>query len=292
MIEWTGIEVLYWFQSLRESAPPIQSFFLLISSSVIYLAMPLMIACVFYWLVDKRAGEIISLSFISAMVFASLAKFGIAQPRPWDIDPNLEKLPWTHANGYSCPSGHAAITSSAFGATALLGGSRKVAIAMVILIILVSLSRIVLGVHTPLDVAIGLLIGLVSIPLASKAVDLSYRSDGMFYLVHAIYIVIFTVLFIITGILWGASLWEALQYSGFVYGLAIARILEHAFVRFEIRDWSNKEKLLRYFAGMLIGATLLLAPSAYIPTVGNIIGGFLIMLWCFCIYPWVMVRSS
>ena len=67
MIEWCGIDTLYWFQSVRESIPFLEDFFLAVSSSPVYLALPMMIACAFYWMVDKRKGEVILLSFVPAM---------------------------------------------------------------------------------------------------------------------------------------------------------------------------------------------------------------------------------
>jgi len=73
-----------------------------------------------------------------------------------------------HSEGYSFPSGHALIAVSIYGALIFIILKRvkvnwlKYALSalLVILILLISLSRIYLGVHYPTDVAAGLFLGI------------------------------------------------------------------------------------------------------------------------------------
>ena len=292
MIEWCGIDTLYWFQSVRESIPFLEDFFLAVSSSPVYLALPMMIACAFYWMVDKRKGEVILLSFVPAMVFTKMAKFAIDQPRPWDIDSNIDRVPRAKIDGPACPSGHTTISTSAFGSIALVGNNRKLTVVMVVLIILVINARLFLCVHTPLDVTVGLIVGIAAIIVSWKAVELSYRNDAMFYLVELLYGAFFTCIFILAILVWDAGRQDVLTDIGFVYGLLLGRALEHKYLNYEPKDYPNKEKILRYCAGMLVGATLLLAPAYFFHAIGACVGAFLIMLWSVFLYPRILTRSS
>ena len=291
MIEWTGIEVLYWFQAVRDSVPFLQDFFLLVSSKSVYLALPMMVACFFYWMVDKRKGEIICLSFISSMVVATMVKFGMGQPRPWEIDPDIERVS-SYDNDPSCPSGHTAITTSALGSAALLYGKSVFSAVMITVIVLTIFARLFLCVHTPLDIVAGLTVAVVVSILVWRAVDISYRDDRSFLLINISFAVMFAILFAVSYLLWQTPVDILLNDVGFVFGVVLGRLLEHRYVGYEAFKRSDRDVFVQYCVGMLIGAAILLVPHAVLPVIGGGIGGFLIMIWSFVIYPSVMMRRK
>ncbi len=93
----------------------------------------------------------------SADLVAQALKLATAQPRPFERTPELEPL-LEAAVGASFPSGHAA--TSFAGAVFLARLTGRGAPALLALAVLVSLSRIYVGVHYPLDVLAGALLGV------------------------------------------------------------------------------------------------------------------------------------
>ena len=287
---WTGIEILYWFQDVRASCPFLEDFFVAVSSRPVYLAVPIMIALCFYWCVDKRSGEKILLGCISAMVAAMNVKYGIGQPRPWKMDPDILFVESANVNGPSLPSGHTAMTASAFGSAAILGRNRLFAAIMIALTILVIMARLFLCVHTPLDILVGLVFALVFTYLSWKAVDYSYRGDREYHLVSLAYILFFTALLVIVLTLWNVDLQTALEYPGFIFGAIVGRELEHRFVGFTVPDVGLRSKIVICTAGGLSGFLVLMIPIILIPEAGIFVGGILMMVWTICVYPMVLKK--
>ena len=96
-------------------------------------------------------------------------------PRPWVKDPNFTIVESAReaASGYSFPSGHTQVAVGLYGGIARVTDKLWLRIAMIALALLVGLSRMYLGVHTPADVlvslAIGTLLVLAGYPLFRKA---------------------------------------------------------------------------------------------------------------------------
>ena len=96
-------------------------------------------------------------------------------PRPWVKDPNFTIVESAReaASGYSFPSGHTQVAVGLYGGVARVTGKTWLRIAMIVLALLVGLSRMYLGVHTPADVLVSVGIAAVLIfagcPLLRKA---------------------------------------------------------------------------------------------------------------------------
>ncbi|MBR4033715.1 MAG: phosphatase PAP2 family protein, partial [Clostridia bacterium] len=96
-------------------------------------------------------------------------------PRPWVKDPNFTIVESAReaASGYSFPSGHTQTSVGLFGGIALRFKNRAVRMISIALCILVPLSRMYLGVHTPADIGVSVVIALILIfalsPLFKKA---------------------------------------------------------------------------------------------------------------------------
>ncbi|KJH68538.1 phosphatase PAP2 family protein [Chromobacterium violaceum] len=104
----------------------------------------------------------------AAIALAALLKAGFAVPRPPLVLPRgsvdlLDRLP---GNG-SFPSGHA-MAAAALATFAWRGAGWGRAAAWLPLVGLVMLSRIAIGVHWPLDLAVGALLGWVTMRLALR----------------------------------------------------------------------------------------------------------------------------
>ena len=91
-------------------------------------------------------------------------------------DPNftIVESARAEATGYSFPSGHTQSSVGIFGALARWNKQRWLRVLCIVLCVLVPLSRMYLGVHTPADVGVSIVVALVLIfgiyPVIQKAV--------------------------------------------------------------------------------------------------------------------------
>jgi len=125
----------------------------------------MLIAIILFWCVDKRRGYfVLSVGFLGT-VLNQFLKLAFRIPRPWVKDPSFEIVESARegAGGYSFPSGHTQNVAGTFGSLVATAKQRWLRITGIVIIALVSLSRMYLGVHTPLDVGVSLLIALVMI---------------------------------------------------------------------------------------------------------------------------------
>ena len=109
-----------------------------------------------YWCLDKRAGLRVGLCYFAGGWMGQLLKLVFLVPRPFLLNEALtpHEAAVGSATGYSFPSGH---TSGAVSMAMGLGLSYKKALLWVLMalyVALVGLSRLYLGVHTPLDVGV------------------------------------------------------------------------------------------------------------------------------------------
>lgn len=156
------MEFLYFLQQLRSPVPDA------IFSALTHLgeeSVFLMLALLIFWCVDKQQGYyVLTVSFVGLSLNQFL-KLLCRIPRPWVLDPNFPIVEEARAaaTGYSFPSGHTQNAVNVFGSIARSTRRRSVQISCVVLILLVALSRMYLGVHTPLDVVTSLGIGTLLI---------------------------------------------------------------------------------------------------------------------------------
>lgn len=100
----------------------------------------------------RRAALFLLTAVLGGWALSTILKLIVARPRP-DLIPALD-----HVSTYSFPSGHAWNGMVVFGAIALVAppGARRWALAGAgLLILMIGLSRVVLGVHWPSDVVAG-----------------------------------------------------------------------------------------------------------------------------------------
>ena len=165
---------LYWLESIRN--PVLDA----IMSTITHLGEEtffLIIALLIFWCVDKKRGYTLMLVGFIGIIINQLLKLLFRIPRPWVKDPNFTVVDSAveEATGYSFPSGHTQNTVDTFGCVARGTKHLWLRITCIVIIVLVSLSRMYLGVHTPLDVLVSLGIGALLIlfvyPLIEKALD-------------------------------------------------------------------------------------------------------------------------
>lgn len=163
------MEFLYWLEGIR--MPGLNELMLTITHLGEETAF-LVLALVFFWCVDKKRGYLLmSVGFLGTMA-NQFMKLWFRVPRPWVLDPDFTILEAAReaATGYSFPSGHTTSAVATFGSIAVTAKNRKSFWTCVVLAVLVGLSRMYIGVHTPADVLVGALTSVVLILMLRRVV--------------------------------------------------------------------------------------------------------------------------
>ena len=156
------MELLYFFEKIR--VPVLNEFMLVITMLGEETAF-LVIALVMFWCVDKYIGYYtLSVGFVGTIV-NQFMKLWFRIPRPWVLDSNFTILEQAReaASGYSFPSGHTQSAFGTFGSIAYTCKNKIIKVLAIIIPVLVGLSRMYIGVHTPLDVGVSVLVAIALI---------------------------------------------------------------------------------------------------------------------------------
>lgn len=123
----------------------------------------LMIALILFWCVNKYWGYYILSVGFAGVVTNQFLKLTFRIPRPWVLDENFTILEQAReaATGYSFPSGHTQSAVGTFGGIAYTTKNKMLRILCVVLAVLVAFSRMYIGVHTPKDVIVSVMIGAI-----------------------------------------------------------------------------------------------------------------------------------
>lgn len=130
----------------------------------------LLIPAFIYWCLNKRSGLFILFSYKLSQTINSLVKLTACIYRPWVRDPRI--IPAGDsiktAGGYSFPSGHTMTFTPIYGGLIAFTKNKLVRFVCVALILVTAFSRNYLGVHTPQDVIVGILLGVLSVYIGHK----------------------------------------------------------------------------------------------------------------------------
>ncbi len=131
----------------------------------------------FFWCIDKLEGYYLLTVGLSGTVINQFLKLIFRVPRPWVKDPQftIVESARAEATGYSFPSGHTQSAVGIFAAIARWHRKAVVRVSCIVLCVLVPLSRMYLGVHTPLDVGVSVIVALLLVfgfyPIVRKAME-------------------------------------------------------------------------------------------------------------------------
>ena len=152
--------LLYWFESIRTPVlDTVMSLVTRLGEETFFMIAALFV----FWCWDKRRGYYLLAVGFAGTLASQWLKIACRVPRPWVIDPDFTIVESAReaATGYSFPSGHTQCAVGYLGGIARFTGRLWVRVVCIVLALLVAVSRMYLGVHTPADVGVSLLISLV-----------------------------------------------------------------------------------------------------------------------------------
>ena len=143
---------------------------------------------VVFWCVEKYQGYYLLCTGFIGTVINQFLKMLFRIPRPWVLDPKFTIVESAReaATGYSFPSGHTQTSVGLFGGLARWNRPLVLRIVMIALCVLIPLSRLYLGVHTPLDVSVSIGIALLLIFVLAPIFRRAEHSPRLMYSVMAV----------------------------------------------------------------------------------------------------------
>ena len=168
------MNVLYWLESIR--TPALDGFFSLITK-LGDETMFIVAAIVVFWCFSKKSGYYLMAAGVCGTVVNQTLKITCRVPRPWVKDPGFTIVESAReaATGYSFPSGHTQNGVVVWGGIARITRAKALRVLGIAVAVLVGLSRMYLGVHTPADVSVAAVCGVILVlglyPVFDKSDD-------------------------------------------------------------------------------------------------------------------------
>lgn len=278
----------------------------------------------FYWCLNKGLGADLGVLLVSSGFINSALKALFKLPRPFWRDPALQL---SYETTFSLPSGHAQNSTTIFGYLAWRlaeedGKTRGRSLSwigvalLVMLIVLISISRVYLGVHFPGDVLWGAVVGagIVAVyawlkpRLLPRLHELSVGTHVLLALITAAFILGLEVSLLSVPFgpgptfgefypeAWGATLDSAGTLAGLAFGLWVGLALEMRYVRFAVQGpfW---KRALRYLVGVgglfviWMGLRLIFPQEPLAVGLAlRVVRYACAMLWAIAGWPWLFVR--
>lgn len=266
-------------------------------------------AVVVFWCVSKWEGYYLMTIAFCGTVLNQFLKLICRVPRPWVRDPNftIVESARAEATGYSFPSGHTQNAIGLFGGMARWGGRRWVRLGLTALALVIAFSRMYLGVHTPADVGVSLVLAAVLVlglyPLMRRAQE---KPRYMGYVLAAMLVV--SGAFVVFVEAYGFSadtdaenlasgIGNAWKMLGAVAGMTLAWLLDRRYIHFETQAvwWVQVIKVAVGMALLLAIKSGLKAPLLALLGHGGLAGGvryFLLVLVAGAVWPLVFRPMS
>lgn len=149
-------------------------------------------AIVVFWCLNKSCGYYMMTVGFAGTIINQFLKLWFRIPRPWVKDPNftIVESARAEATGYSFPSGHTQNAFAVFGSPARFFKNTALRIVFIFLIALTAFSRMYVGVHTPLDVGVSLIVGTILVFVIYPFFRDMDKSPKKVYIIFSIFIVL------------------------------------------------------------------------------------------------------
>lgn len=292
------MDVLRFLESIR--LPALDTLMQLITEGGGELVF-MVLAITVFWCIDKRCGYYIFTVGFFGTIINQFLKLAFRIPRPWVLDPNFTIVESARAGatGYSFPSGHTQNAVGTFGGLARYTKKRWVRVVCIVLAVLIPFSRMYLGVHTPLDVVVSVLVALVLLfafyPLFSSD---ERQSRAMWYVLAAVIVLAaaylaFVLVYAFPADIDADNLAEGTKTAFTMAGAVLGLLAVYAADRYKLQ-FDTRAPLLGQILKLVLGLALLVAIKAGLKApLHALFGGyfadlvryFLMVLFAGCVWP-------
>lgn len=245
------------------------------------------------WCCDKKKGYAICSSLLTSLVTMGVIKAIVRAPRPFQVLPEIEGKRLSTATGYSFPSGHTTTAGAFYSSCALAVRRRSLSIWCAVAIFLVGISRMYLGVHWPIDVVGGLILGITISFVTYRLYETMFDTPKTLFVYSLCVGTLGTVAALVMTIILAMGKGDAVALTDLMKVLALAGggyfgfILEQKCVDYVV-DGTKGRKVARYLIGIIV-LVLIMGSKAVLPS--HIFFGFLRYLlcgfWATGLYPFV-----
>jgi len=149
------MDVIIFLQNLGDWLEPVMQFFTFLGFEEFYLlVMPAI-----YWCFDTVMGARLALMLVATTGLNAVLKLALHSPRPFWVFDQVRAM--SSETSFGIPSGHAQNAVGLWGAWSHSMKRRWAWIAAIVVAFLIGLSRLYLGMHFPIDVLSGWLVGAI-----------------------------------------------------------------------------------------------------------------------------------
>jgi membrane-associated phospholipid phosphatase len=306
-----SLQVTHWLQSNYPQAEPIFSAVSVIGRVEIYLIVLTLI----YWCLEKRLGATLTYLLAITVLFNSILKHAIRDPRPYWFDPSAGLA---NDMDYGMPSGHAQIATVFYLTIATWFRRAWLWLLCLAMIFVMALSRVYLGVHDLPDVVAGVILGALTVAVyflwqryASQRFKKRILGQRLLAAV-ALPLLLglgYAIILLLTDkpgeeLAWSPFIEEAerkglvntVSTVGLLLGFGVGFTLEGSWVRFRVEGpvWKRG---LRYGLGLTVALTIAFGLDRIIPEDPLWLHATLqfgrtlaLALWIAYYAPWLFVR--
>ena len=250
------MELLYWFESIRN---PVLDFLMLLLTEFGNELLFIVAGMVMFWCIDKKQGYFLLLTGFFGVYINQFLKIACRVPRPWVLDPDFTIVEAAReaATGYSFPSGHTQTAVGCYGALAVCRKETWVRVVAVCLALLVPVTRMYLGVHTPWDVGVSILVAVALIAILWPLLHrfgterrLMYPLMGLLSVMgigFMLYVTLYPFPADIDGDNLSHAVENAYKFLGCTLGMWVIYEVDERFIHFDTKTarlWAQIPKLL------------------------------------------------
>ena len=258
------MEFLYWLESIRN---PVLDTLMLIFTEFGNELLFIVAGLLMFWCIDKKQGYFVLLTGFFGVYINQFLKIACRIPRPWVLDPNFTIVEAAReaASGYSFPSGHTQTAVGCYGALAVCRKEKWVRIVGIVMCLLIPFTRMYLGVHTPWDVGVSIVIALTLICILWPLFcEFGHRRSLMYPLmgvlsVFAVAFLLFVTLYNFPSDIDAANFESAVKnaykFLGCTLGMWVIYEADARFIKFDTKTakwWAQIIKLAVGFGLLLL----------------------------------------
>lgn len=224
------------------------------------------VALAVFWCFSKHRGYYLMTVGFGGVIINQTLKLVFRVPRPWVLDPSFKPVESAvpAATGYSFPSGHTQNAAGTFGGLARDAKKAWARIALIAVVVLVAFSRMYLGVHTPKDVLVSLVIGAILVFALHPLFEYAKNDEKIYYIIFASCFVL-TLAYLIFALVFPnfvtlepehikSAVKNAATILGAMAGILISFPIERKYVKFD-----EKATLFGQIIKLIVGLILVLA---------------------------------